>query len=229
MNEPIFPSIDELPTQSGVYDYRGRIWAFYMDADGLRGHSFAQEDQLYYGRGKFWRRYHDGQQWTPWVERAIACYPHADWCIGGDKGPCNCRTPAPARQQEPFERATVLKDANVSYSAGSKPLALARLANFELACKEWSDKTEWVQDEINAGTINVKALGRHRADVMTDLIRELRTEVEQFKAQLVEVKLISAVAQAYGPSIYKCAHCGYPVASGYCCTSCNSATPRGDK
>jgi hypothetical protein len=154
MNEPIFPSIDELPTQSGVYDYRGRIWAFYMDADGLRGHSFAQEDQLYYGRGRFWRRYHDGQQWTPWVERA-----------------------------------TVLKDANVSYSAGSKPLALARLANFELAYKEWSDKTEWVQDEINAGTISAKALGKHRADVMTDLIRELRTEVEQLKAENEALRL----------------------------------------
>lgn len=54
-------------------------------------------------------------------------------------------------------------------------------------------------------------------------------EVEQLKAQLKEAKLVGAVALMYSPSIYICAHCGYPVASGYCCTSCNSANPRGDK
>ena len=36
---------------------------------------------------------------------------------------------------------------------------------------------------------------------------ELRAEVEQLKVQLKEAKLISAVAQMYSPSIYKCANC----------------------
>lgn len=35
------------------------------------------------------------------------------------------------------------------------------------------------------------------------------------------------VAMDFCPEIYPCYHCGYPVAEGYCCSSCHSSSPKG--
>jgi hypothetical protein len=68
-----------------------------------------------------------------------------------------------------------------------------------LACLgEWLDKTKWVQQGVNEGTISAKYLGLHRADVMSSLLGEtekardaLRAEIERLQSNL------SASAQAF--------------------------------
>jgi hypothetical protein len=35
------------------------------------------------------------------------------------------------------------------------------------------------------------------------------------------------LAVSFAPTIYPCAHCGAPVANGYCCGHCGSTTPKG--
>ncbi len=47
---------------------------------------------------------------------------------------------------------------------------------YRAAFMEWIDKTEWVQQ-----TIQPKELGKHRADIMRERIRELKTEVATLK------------------------------------------------
>jgi hypothetical protein len=42
--------------------------------------------------------------------------------------------------------------------------------NHKIAYQEWSDKTEFIQERLNAGKMPVKYLGWHRADIMRDLI-----------------------------------------------------------
>lgn len=50
-------------------------------------------------------------------------------------------------------------------------------AQFKAAYEEWSNKTEWLQHEINKGTIELpkSPLGKHRADVLFELVQHLRT------------------------------------------------------
>ena len=55
---------------------------------------------------------------------------------------------------------------------------------------EWLDKTKWVQQGVNEGTISAKYLGLHRADVMSSLLGEaekardaLRAKIEQMERQ----------------------------------------------
>lgn len=38
-------------------------------------------------------------------------------------------------------------------------------------------------------------------------------------------KLANQVARCFAPLIYPCGECGYPVASGYCCTFCHCSDP----
>lgn len=37
----------------------------------------------------------------------------------------------------------------------------------------------------------------------------------------------NALARSYAPRIYPCAHCGGPVADGYCCQRCGTDDPQG--
>lgn len=55
---------------------------------------------------------------------------------------------------------------------------IERLTRFEQAYREWSEKSEWVQDEISAGTLPAKYLGYHRADIVHAEITRLRAENE---------------------------------------------------
>lgn len=38
-------------------------------------------------------------------------------------------------------------------------------------------------------------------------------------------KLADQLARSYAPEIHPCRHCGYPVAKGYCCGTCQSNNP----
>lgn len=50
---------------------------------------------------------------------------------------------------------------------------------FEVAYKEFHDKTKWIQDEMNAGTVKGMYWGMHRADAIKALIDSLREEIKQ--------------------------------------------------
>jgi hypothetical protein len=89
---------------------------------------------------------------------------------------------------------------DMAFIAEANPLAieelLDRLEAAEksrddlLACLgEWLDKTKWVQQGSNEGTISAKYLGLHRADVMSSLLGEAEKERavdEQRIADLME-------------------------------------------
>ena len=47
---------------------------------------------------------------------------------------------------------------------------------------EWLDKTKWVQQGVNEGTISAKYLGLHRADVMSSLLGEAEKERDALRA-----------------------------------------------
>ena len=51
-----------------------------------------------------------------------------------------------------------------------------RIAQFEVAYKEWSDKTEWVQESCHWSE-----LGMHRADVMRGRANKLKAENEELR------------------------------------------------
>lgn len=50
---------------------------------------------------------------------------------------------------------------------------------FEMAYKEFHDKTEWIQQEMNSGKIACKYWGMHRADVIKAIVYQLREEIKQ--------------------------------------------------
>lgn len=57
-----------------------------------------------------------------------------------------------------------------------------------LACLgEWLDKTKWVQQGANEGTISAKYLGLHRADVMSSLLGEAEKERDFAKAEIARL------------------------------------------
>lgn len=45
----------------------------------------------------------------------------------------------------------------------------------------WQEKTDWVQDEMNAGLLSHRYLGRHRADILKVEIERLREMVKQLE------------------------------------------------
>lgn len=58
-----------------------------------------------------------------------------------------------------------------------------------LACLgEWLDKTKWVQQGVNEGTISAKYLGLHRADVMSSLLGEAEKERDALRAKVAEME-----------------------------------------
>lgn len=78
-----------------------------------------------------------------------------------------------------------------------------RLKHFEAAYKEWSDKTDWVQESAE-----VRELGKHRADVMRERIERLQEEkdsairilarqIDKFRAALIERDAFKADAERY--------------------------------
>lgn len=48
---------------------------------------------------------------------------------------------------------------------------------------EWLDKTKWVQQGVNEGTISAKYLGLHRADVMSSLLGEAEKARDALRAE----------------------------------------------
>ena len=50
--------------------------------------------------------------------------------------------------------------------------------SYKAAYNDWADKTEWVQQGFNEGTISAKYFGLHRADVMARLLDEAEKERE---------------------------------------------------
>ena len=89
---------------------------------------------------------------------------------------------------------------DMAFIAEANPLAieelLDRLEAAEksrddlLACLgEWLDKTKWVQQGSNEGTISAKYLGLHRADVMARLLDEAEKERDNANAAAVNIAL----------------------------------------
>lgn len=50
---------------------------------------------------------------------------------------------------------------------------------FEAAYKEFHDKTEWIQIEMNRGVVKAPYWGLHRADAIKALVDSLREEIKQ--------------------------------------------------
>lgn len=64
-----------------------------------------------------------------------------------------------------------------------------------LACLgEWLDKTKWVQQGVNEGTISAKYLGLHRADVMSSLLGEAEKERAALRAKIKAMEQQEPVA-----------------------------------
>ena len=59
---------------------------------------------------------------------------------------------------------------------------------------EWLDKTKWVQQGVNEGTISAKYLGLHRADVMSSLLGEAEKERDALRAKVNEMERQEPVA-----------------------------------
>ncbi len=56
--------------------------------------------------------------------------------------------------------------------------------SYKFAFSEYSEKTEWVQQGINDGTVSAKYLCWHRADVMSDLLRAVEKERDALRAKI---------------------------------------------
>jgi hypothetical protein len=70
---------------------------------------------------------------------------------------------------------------------------IERLQSFKTAYMEWSDKTEWVQDSVEAGE-----LGKHRADAIRIRLDKLKAEnhsLRKFISNLAESD--AEIAYAY--------------------------------
>lgn len=94
-----------------------------------------------------------------------------DWIIRGVKGeyyPCK-----PDIFEATYSQASKETDLPCQGDKDSR-----RLLSLEMAHKEWSEKTEWVQR-----TATTSELGKHRADVLRERIETLRTQVEALRAQ----------------------------------------------
>lgn len=94
-----------------------------------------------------------------------------DWIIRGVKGeyyPCK-----PDIFEATYSPASKETDLQCQGDKDSR-----RLLSLEMAHKEWSEKTEWVQR-----TATTSELGKHRADVLRERIETLRAQVEALRAQ----------------------------------------------
>lgn len=97
----------------------------------------------------------------------------------------DCMGPA-TRHPETGNLSHWPNDWDASFIAAANPAAvleliaeIERLRQFEAAYKEYSDKTNWVQESAHWSE-----LGMHRADVLRGRIDQLKTENESLRAQL---------------------------------------------
>ena len=60
--------------------------------------------------------------------------------------------------------------------------------SYKAAYNDWADKTEWVQQGFNEGTISAKYLGMHRADVMARLLDEAEKERDALRAKIEQME-----------------------------------------
>ena len=67
----------------------------------------------------------------------------------------------------------------------------------------WADKTEWVQQGFNEGTISAKYLGLHRADVMARLLDEAEKERDALRAEIEELHVLIAVVKKQANAEYR--------------------------
>ncbi len=66
--------------------------------------------------------------------------------------------------------------------------------NYKFALSEYSGKTEWVQQGINDGTISPKYLGRHRADIASDLLKKAENGRDALRARIEAMAKLEPVA-----------------------------------
>ena len=66
--------------------------------------------------------------------------------------------------------------------------------SYKFAFSEYSEKTEWVQQGINDGTVSAKYLCWHRADVMSDLLRAAEKERDALRAKIEAMERQEPVA-----------------------------------
>ena len=66
--------------------------------------------------------------------------------------------------------------------------------SYKAAYNDWADKTEWVQQGFNEGTISAKYLGMHRADVMARLLDEAAKERDALRAKVAAMEKQEPVA-----------------------------------
>lgn len=59
-----------------------------------------------------------------------------------------------------------------------------RLKKVEAANKEWLEKTEWVQAEINNWMLPMRYLGQHRADIIRAEVDALRAKIGRMEKRL---------------------------------------------
>ena len=73
--------------------------------------------------------------------------------------------------------------------------------SYKFAFSEYSEKTEWVQRGINDGTVSAKYLGRHRADIMSDLLRAAEKERDALRAKVsdsaINVEYLGNLKKSY--------------------------------
>ena len=66
--------------------------------------------------------------------------------------------------------------------------------SYKFAFSEYSEKTEWVQQGINDGTVSAKYLGWHRADVVADLLNAAEKERDALRAKIEAMERQKPVA-----------------------------------
>lgn len=90
-----------------------------------------------------------------------------------------------------LEAAADLIDSQAARIAELEPLAkeIERLKGFETAYKIWSEKTDWVQNEMERSEKTLgPILGMHRADVMTKTIESQEREIIRLESDLAAVR-----------------------------------------
>lgn len=67
--------------------------------------------------------------------------------------------------------------------------------SYKAAYNDWADKTEWVQQGFNEGTISAKYFGLHRADVMARLLDEAEKERDALRVEIEELHVLIAAVK----------------------------------
>ena len=94
----------------------------------------------------------------------------------------------------------VYLDGDAKFIAAANPAAISELLDrleaaererdsYKFAFSEYSEKTEWVQQGINDGTVSAKYLGWHRADVVADLLSAAEKERDALRAKVSDLAI----------------------------------------